>query len=135
MKSSLVRGRHILLSEIVSMGPHPSPPLMAVWLRVTRAPPLWSGPVLVQLCPNSTWRGERLPSRAFERCSDKESTSGAYQACGEAASALHATVLLQVHQAKTLRDLHEGDHDPQVLRASSQVMARSVGRAMSTVVV
>ncbi len=46
MKSSLVRGRHILLSEIVSMGPHPSPPLMAVWLRVTRAPPLWSGPVL-----------------------------------------------------------------------------------------
>ncbi len=53
--------------------------------------------------------------------------------------------LLQVHQAKALRDLHEGGHDPQVhheLRAAmdlalraTKVTARAVGRAMSTLLV
>ncbi len=95
----------------------------------------------MQLCPNSTWRGEpSLPSRACKHSSDL--TGRAYQACGEAASALHAMALLQVHQAKALRDLHEGAHDPQVhheLRAATdlalgatKVTARAVGRAMST---
>ncbi len=45
MKCSPVRGRHILLPETVSVGPPPLPPLMAVWLRVTRASPLWRGPL------------------------------------------------------------------------------------------
>ncbi len=53
--------------------------------------------------------------------------------------------LLQVHQAKALRDLHEGGHDPQVLQElraatdlalwATKVTARSVGHAMSTLVV
>ncbi len=109
----------------------------------TRIPPVERA-VTMQLCPNSTWRGEpSLPSRACEHSSDL--TGRAYQACGEAASALHAMALLQVHQAKALRDLHEGGHDPQVhheLRAATdlalrgtKVTARAVGRAMSTLVV
>lgn len=36
-------------------------------------------------------------------------------ACGDTASALHAMMLLQVHQAKALKDLHEGE-DPEVLK-------------------
>ncbi len=109
----------------------------------TRIPPVERA-VAMQLCPNSTRRGEpSLPSRACEHSSDL--TGRAYQACGEAASALHAMALLQVHQAKALRDLHEGGHDPQVhhkLRAetdlalrATKVTARAVGRAMSTLVV
>ncbi len=53
--------------------------------------------------------------------------------------------LLQVHQAKALRDLHEGGHDPEVLSELhtttdlalrvTKVTARSLGRAMSTMVV
>ncbi len=72
-------------------------------------------------------------------------TGSAYAACGEAASALHAMALLQVHQAKALRDLHEGGHDPGVLSElrtatdlalrATKVTARSLGRAMSTMVV
>ncbi len=59
----------------------------------------------MQLCPDSTWRGEpSLPSRACKHSMDL--IGRAYQACGEAASALHAMALLQVHQAKALRDLH-----------------------------
>ncbi len=42
-------------------------------------------------------------------------TGSAYRACGEAASTLHAMALLQVHQAKALKDLHEGGHDLAVL--------------------
>ncbi len=98
----------------------------------------------MQLCPNSTWQGEpSLPSRDCEHSSDL--TGRAYLACGEAVSALHAMALLQVHQAKALRDLHEGDHDPQVLQElhaatdltlrATKVTVRSVGRAMSTLMV
>ncbi len=84
----------------------------------TRIPPVERA-VAMQLCPNSTWRGEpSLPSRACKHSSDL--TGRAYQACGEAASALHAMALLQVHQAKALRDLHEGGHDPQPADSSTQ---------------
>ncbi len=53
--------------------------------------------------------------------------------------------LLQVHQAKALRDLHEGGHDLAVLHElraetdlalrATKVTAQSLGRAMSTLVV
>ncbi len=101
--------------------------------------------VAMQLCPRtaSTWRGNPLlPSRACRHSSAL--TGSAYAACGEAASALHAMALLQVHQAKALRDLHEGGHDPGVLSElrtatdlalRTKVTARSLGRAMSTMVV
>ena len=102
--------------------------------------------VAMQLCPKSasSWRGDPvLPSRACRHSSGL--TGSAYAACGEAASALHAMALLQVHQAKALKDLHEGGHDPEVLKElrtatdlalrATKVTASSLGRAMSTLVV
>ncbi len=102
--------------------------------------------VAMQLCPRtaSTWHGNPLlPSRACRHSSAL--TGSAYTACGEAASALHAMALLQVHQAKALRDLHEGGHYPEVLSElrtatdlalrATKFTARSLGRAMSTMVV
>ncbi len=67
----------------------------------------------MQLCPTAatTLRGDPcLPSRACKYSSGL--TGSAYRACGEAASALHAMALLQVHQAKALKDLHEGGPRP-----------------------
>ncbi len=71
--------------------------------------------------------------------------AGLTRPVGKPLPALHAMALLQVHQAKALRDLHEGGHDPQVhheLRAATdlalratKVTAQAVGRAMSTLVV
>ncbi len=111
----------------------------------TEVPPVERS-VAMQLCPRtaSTWCGNPLlPSRACRHSSAL--TGSAYAACGEAASALHAMALLQVHQAKALRDLHEDGHDPGVLSElrtatdlalrATKVMARSLGRAMSTMVV
>ncbi len=102
--------------------------------------------VAMQLCPiaASTLRGDPcLPSRDCKYSSGL--TGNAYRACGEAASALHAMVLLQVHQAKALKDLHEGGHDLVVLHElraatdlalrATKVTAQSLGRAMSTLVV
>ncbi len=102
--------------------------------------------VAMQLCPTvaSTLRGEPcLPSRACKYSSGL--TGSAYRACGEAASALHAMALLQVYQAKALRDLHEGGHDLAVLNElraatdlalrATKVTAQSLGHAMSTLVV
>ncbi|XDV28642.1 hypothetical protein PO909_031873 [Leuciscus waleckii] len=100
----------------------------------------------MQLCPKtaSTWRGNpTLPSSA---CRFSSSLTGkAYSACGEAASALHAMALLQVHQAKALSDMQEGGTDPGVLQElrtatdvtlwATKVTARSLGRAVSTLVV
>lgn len=101
----------------------------------------------MQLCPawsSSHWRDRpTLPLRA---CRYSSALTGcAYRACGEAASAIHAMALLQVHQAKALRDLDEGGHDSAAfkeLRAANdlalratKVTARAVGRAMSTLVV
>ncbi len=76
-----------------------------------------------------------FPSRACRYSSGP--TGSAYRACGEAASALHAMVLLQVHQAKALKDLHEGGHGLVVLHElrATKVTAQSLGHAMSTVVV
>ncbi len=111
----------------------------------TEVPPVERS-VAMQLCPRtaSTWRGNPLlPSPACRHSSAL--TGSAYAACGEAASALHAMVLLQVHQAKALRDLHEGGHDPGVLSElrtatdlalrATKVTTQSLGRAMSTMVV
>ncbi|KAL0150149.1 hypothetical protein M9458_054576 [Cirrhinus mrigala] len=40
----------------------------------------------------------------------------AYAASGQAASALHTMAILQVYQAKVLKDLHEGVPDPELLQ-------------------
>ncbi len=100
----------------------------------------------IQLCPKTatSWRGNpRLPSRA---CKFSSSLVGkAYTACGEAASTLHAMALLQVYQARALKELHEGSSDPGVMQELhtamdlalrvTKVTTRSLGQAMSTLVV
>ncbi|XP_077053545.1 uncharacterized protein LOC143704262 [Siphateles boraxobius] len=69
--------------------------------------------IAMQLCPASasSWRcNPRLQSKACKFFSSL--TAKAYRACGQAASALHAMALLQVHQAQALLDMHEGGSDP-----------------------
>ncbi|XP_016422019.1 uncharacterized protein LOC107750954 [Sinocyclocheilus rhinocerous] len=102
--------------------------------------------IAMQLCPQSAaaWRGSpRLPSRACKFSSAL--TAKAYSAAGQAASALHAMALLQVHQAKALKQLHEGGADSgglQELRTATdlalratKVTAQALGQTMSTLVV
>ncbi len=95
------------------MAPPPSPSSLVEPLWCTWATPLWSG-LWPCNCVQQPLRGEPcLPSRACKYLSGL--TGSAYRACGEVASALHAMALLQVHQAKAQRDLHEGGHDLAVL--------------------
>ncbi len=102
--------------------------------------------VAVHLCPwnAATWRNRpRLPSKACKLTAAL--AAKAYSAAGQAASALHAMAILQVHQAKALKQVHEGSTDPglmQELRTATdfalratKVTARSLGKAMSTMVV
>ncbi len=146
MRSLQDRGRHLSLPETNLADPPPSPPSMVGPLWGTRASPRWNGlwpcncvqqplPLCgVDLC---------LPSRACKYSSGL--TGSAYRACGEAASALNAMALLQVHQAKALKDLHESGHDLAFLHElraatdlalrATKVTAQSLGRAMSTLVV
>ncbi len=102
--------------------------------------------VEVHLCPRNaaTWRNRpRLPSKACKLTATL--AAKAYSAAGQAASALHAMAILQVHQAKALKQVHEGCTDTglmQELRTATdfalratKVTARSLGKAMSTMVV
>ncbi len=102
--------------------------------------------VTVHLCPRNaaTWRNRlRLPSKACKLTAALAAKT--YSAAGQAASALHAMAILQVHQAKALKQVHEGSTDQglmQELRTTTdfalratKVTARSLGRAMSTMVV
>ncbi len=102
--------------------------------------------VAVHLCPRNaaTWRNRpRLPSKACKLTAAL--AAKAYSAAGQAASALHAMAILQVHQAKALKQVHEGSTDTglmQELRTATdfalratKVTARSLGKAMSTMVV
>ncbi|KAL0179664.1 hypothetical protein M9458_025106, partial [Cirrhinus mrigala] len=102
--------------------------------------------IAMHLCPQNaaSWRGPpRLPSRACKFSSTL--VAKAYAASGQAASALHAMAILQVYQAKVLKDLHEGVPDPELLHElrsatdyalrATKVTAQALGRAMSTMVV
>ncbi len=89
--------------------------------------------VAIQLCPTVTstlWGEPCLPSQACKYSSGL--TGSAYRVCGEAASALHTMAFLQVHQAKGLRDLHEGGHDLAILhelRAATDLALRRTSRS------
>ncbi len=102
--------------------------------------------IAVHLCPwNATiWRNRsHLPSKACKLTAAH--AAKAYSAAGQAASALHAMAILQVHQAKALKQVHESSTDPglmQELRTATdfalratKITARSLGKAMSTMVV
>ncbi|KAL0188187.1 hypothetical protein M9458_015286, partial [Cirrhinus mrigala] len=61
----------------------------------------------------------------------------AYGAAGQAVSALHAMAILQVYQAKALKQLHEGSSDSEVmqeLRSATDLALRAT-KVMSTMVV
>ncbi|KAI2661194.1 hypothetical protein H4Q32_006732 [Labeo rohita] len=73
--------------------------------------------IAMHLCPENaaSWRGQpKLPSRACKFSSTL--VAKAYSASGQAASALHAMAILQVYQAKVLKDLHEGVPDPELVQ-------------------
>ncbi|XDV17659.1 hypothetical protein PO909_023489 [Leuciscus waleckii] len=70
----------------------------------------------MQLCPATAtlWKGDpRLPSKACKFSSVL--TGKAYKACGQAASSLHAMALVQVHQAQSLMNMHEGSPDRELM--------------------
>ncbi len=102
--------------------------------------------ITVHLCPwnAATWRSRpRLPSKACKLTAAL--AAKAYSAVGQTASVLHAMAFLQVHQAKELKQVHEGSTNPglmQELRTATdfalwatKVTAWSLGKAMSTMVV
>lgn len=120
-----------------------SPPTVVQLGGILGSPP-WSGQlrcscVLIQPPPGRANHASPPGSVGTRLVSD------AYAACGEAASTLHAMALLQDLQAKALRDLHEGGHDPEVLKElrtatnlalrAMKVTAWSLGSAMSTMVI
>ncbi len=74
----------------------------------TRMPPVERA-VAMQLCPNSTWRGEpSLPSRACKHSSDL--TGRAYQACGRAVGRAMSTLVVQErHLWLCLADMRDTD--------------------------
>ncbi len=63
----------------------------------------------------TTWRNRlRLPSKACKLTAAL--VAKAYSAAGQAGSALHAMAILQVHQAKALKQVHEGSTDPGLMQ-------------------
>ncbi len=100
----------------------------------------------VCLCPRNaaTWRNRpHLPSKACKLTAAL--ASKAYSAAGQAASALHAMAILQVRQAKALKQVHEGSTDPGLMQElrkaidyalqTTKVTAWFLGKAMSNMVV
>ncbi len=111
-----------------------------------RGSPRWRGQLRCSCVLIPPPPGGQNRTSTLRACRYSSGLSGdAYVACGEAASALHATALLQVLQAKALRDLHEGGHDLEVLKElrtatnlalrAMKVTASSLGRVISTLVV
>lgn len=73
--------------------------------------------ILVHLCPQNAAPGrnrQSLPSRACKFTSSPKVR--AYNVIGQNASALYAKAILQVYQAKVLKDLHEGSPDPEMMQ-------------------
>ncbi len=80
----------------------------------------------MHLCPRNatTWRNRPcLPSKACKLTAVL--TAKAYSAAGHAASALHAMAILQVHQAKALKQVHEGSTDPGLIQQFSAVQQQT----------
>ncbi len=100
----------------------------------------------MQVCPYtvSTRQGNR-PSSSGPVGTRLVSSGEAYVACGDAASHLTLRRYCRFFRLKPLRDMHGGGHNPEVLKElctaldlaprATKFMARSLGRAMSTLVV
>ncbi len=147
MRSLQGHGRHLLLPEINLVAPPPSHTLDGgAALGYTGIPSCGSG-----LWPCSCVQ-QSLPLCGVNRVSPHGPVSTRQASLAVLIGALwgggfcpHAMALLQVHQAKALRDLHEGWARPggstwaaccDGPRArATKVTAQSLGRAMSTLVV
>ncbi len=142
MRSWRVRGWPLSRPRAARPPPPSSLPSMAEWPGGTRAQV--ERAVAVHLCPRNaaTWRNRpRLPSKACKLTAAL--AAKAYSAAGQAASALHAMAILQVHQAKALKQVHEGSTDPELmqelrtvtdfaLRAWSNAFSPRIGLQRST---
>ncbi len=116
MRSWRVRGWPLSRPEAARPPPPSSLPSMAEWPGGTGIPQVERA-VAVHLCPRNaaTWRNRpRLPSKACKLTAAL--AAKAYSAAGQAASALHAMAILQVHQAKALKQVHEGSTDPGLMQ-------------------
>ncbi len=138
------RGRHLLLPETDLLTPPPSPPSV-VQLGVYGGPPggAVSCDASVSLyCLHPAGQ----PCLLFRAC--RYSSGLIWRGlCGLWRCCLHLTLrrYCRFFRLKALRDMHGGGHDPEVLKElrtapdlaprATKVMARSLGRAMSTIVV
>ncbi len=69
--------------------------------------------VAVHLSPRNAATCRKLPCLPSKACRLMAALAAkAYSAAGQAASALYAMAILQVHQAKALKQMHEGSTDP-----------------------
>ncbi len=135
-------GRHLLLPETDLLTPSPSPPLV-VQLEVTGVPPVERS-VAMQMCPYTVSTRQGKPCLLFRAC---RYSSGRRGLCGLWRCCLHLMLrrYCRFFRLKALREMHGGGYDPEVLKElrtapdlaprATKVMARSLGRAMSTLVV
>lgn len=75
--------------------------------------------VAAHLCPAATanWRVRNRASLSSKPCHATANFTGkSFSIMGQAASALHVMVILQVHQAKLVKSLDEGRPDPEVFK-------------------
>ncbi len=131
MRRGLGLGRHLFLPETGLVPPPSSPPS-----TVERPKGMWRSPQSSAPLPCSSARKALPPGRVIHAFHPGPVGLGL---------ALHAMALLQVHQAKALKQLHEGDADPGVLQElhtatdlalrATKVTARALGQTMSTLVV
>ncbi len=138
------RGRHILLPKTDLLTPPLSPPSV-VQLGVTGVPPVERS-VAMQVCPYTVSTQQGKPCLLFRAC---RYSSGLIRRglCGLWSCCLHLTQrrYCRFFRLKALRDMHGGGHDTEILKElrtapdlvprAAKVMARSLGRVMSTLVV
>ncbi len=127
------RRRHLLQPETDLLTPPPS----VVQLGSIRGSPVEQS-VAMQMCPYTVSTRQGKPCLLFRAC---RYLCGLWRCC------LHLTLrrYCRFFRLKALRDMHGGGHDPEVLKElrtapdlaprATKVMARSLGRAMSTLVV
>lgn len=92
----------------------------------------------MHLCPQNTATWMNHPCLPSQVCKLTSALAAkAYSAVGQATSALHFMVILQVYQAKALKKMHKGSTDPrsmQELRTATEVKALTLRQVMSTLV-
>ncbi len=93
----------------------------------------------MQLCPQGGAACRGNPCLLSRVCKFSSALAAkAYSAAGQATSAPYAMALLQVHQAKALKQLHEGGADPgvmQELHTATDLALRAMEMSMYTLVV